>query len=100
MKFIKSSQMFVLMNDTPMYSHTRILYSCGEDIFSANIRLSQVAEFEQLDPQQFENVQQISSDAYQPIAPVGLVVPSSIEDTYVTQSVGLRWWRRPCFKRP
>jgi serine/threonine protein kinase len=82
MKFIKSSEIF-LLNDTPTFSHTRILYSCGEDIFSANIRLRQVAEFELLDPQQFENVQQIPSDAYQPIAPVGLVVAKSIEDTYV-----------------
>jgi hypothetical protein len=51
MGFIKSSQMFVLKNDTLMFSHTRILYSCGEDIFSANIRLRQRADYEQLDPQ-------------------------------------------------
>jgi hypothetical protein len=83
MKFTKSSEIFVLENETPMFSHTRILYSCGEDIFSANIRLRQVTDFEQLDPQQFENVRQIPSDAYQPIAPVGLVVASSIEGAYV-----------------
>jgi serine/threonine protein kinase len=83
MKFIKSSEIFVQKNDTFMFSHTRILYSCGEDIFSANIRLRQLANFEQLDPQRFENVRQIPSDAYQPIAPAGLVVASSVEDTYV-----------------
>ena len=83
MKVIKAGEIFVQKGDTLVFSHTHVLYRCGEEIFSADVPLCRMTNLQELDPQQLENVRQIPFNAYQPIAPVGLVVADSIKDTFV-----------------
>lgn len=83
MEVIKAAQVFRLENDATVFSHTRILYLHDGNIFFATTRSRLGANLQQPDPQQFENVQHIPFDAYQPVAPSGSLVASSIEDAYV-----------------
>lgn len=82
MEVIKAAQVFRSENDATVFSHTRILYRDDRDIFCATIR-SRLGANQQPDPQQFENVQRIPLDAYQPVAPSGSLLSGSIEGTYV-----------------
>ncbi|KAF1354412.1 hypothetical protein EJ07DRAFT_168354 [Lizonia empirigonia] len=83
MEIIKTAQVFRNENGTVVFTHTRILYCDDGKTFSATIRSRGVANLQQPNPEQFEDVQQIPFDAYQPIAPSSSLVASSNEDAYV-----------------